>query len=1177
MMTRPPSPNANRASAHSLLLRLALPPYTIHFKSPTYLQTKTLDLLDRKVSKETLHSTAQNILVREAIGTDPKFWAELFLLLRAAILSLERRSFSIWDPDSVDYESTSGSLIAGHYPGLWRDVERINDLVSIARNVLTGGPRAQNLAAEHGVDGEIFKLINCCVRVTARGFDGNAGTNEEERWQGVVNAYKKLLITSLQWLNNFVAKNERRKFLLWVNLFDKDAGVDAALRHMQQEAAGKSRGVTESSQERPEPPINNQDILLAYGVCGSSRISPLELEAARMIDPAVGFKPPPTLSEKGRKAQESSVWVYFTSVFRYTCVEDFMDRHKRHPTLAEIHRNMPKYWHEQIDKLKEQGFQAAEKELWGRWLREYGDALRRQKDRLNEWEEKREKMQVAAATAAAAESKGDEENNQKRPSLDVTDEAAVRGKIKDLETQLAERYRAESTSAPSFEPPTHSLDGNFSLPRNGIDPPAAESVVEQDEFRMLFTAEAGARILESGKAELMKRLDGYGAQDRGSGDTGSRDRITNHPTRLRSRSLSPSRGEPIGSGETRRNASDPSMDVSGVALQDAFAQGALGSEEDEDEDEDEDDEDEDEYPNSTEDGRGLLTDVPLILGPSEIEVLPMLIMSGLIPTTPSPGGDRLPDESSFAPTHTLRTHLLLAAPLGRNLLRELLIFVAAWDLREEELYFKFMVKILEAILSAGLLPYAYHAFRDRSRSKDIISPAQAVVMKLLTGIMRARSSDGSAASHWKDSKALSNTIDDPPDVQKPRKCPTKVDLHVLNFIFTEFRQHIIPQTCALIFLQGQIHAGRANAEDFPLNLWDMERMYEGVYQFLEFFAVLCEEGAQQQQYGIEGAGVGWKVILAEWEMSCELVTLLRELEAGIPKGGSLRAAVQQQVERIVRRSSAPTKPSFLMQTLRPEPGPVAVERPFDVDPNCKDVEKTTPSLSSTGVAAATGTQIETSSSVTYPASPGVPQTQADQEEPSDFEWRNLKKLAVLVLSSLIWKNPLVQRQVREAGGLGVLVRCCEPDEHNPYIREHAIMCLRFAVEGDAQSEEVVRRMSGFGTDGARVPSEVLDQGGYETFVDARGCVGLRRKTVLPHSSPQPAHAPLSTNASAAPSAPRLSTGSRMTAEKAAELMQNALKDLPLGSKMVTDQQKAEALARLDRAFETTERAFGAMR
>lgn len=112
----------------------------------------------------------------------------MVILFRAAIPSLERRSFAVWDPSSVDYESTSGALIAAHYPGLWKDLERLNDLVSISRNILTVGDKAQDLAAECAFDQEVFRLVNCCVRVTARGFDGDAGTGDEEKWQWIVNA-----------------------------------------------------------------------------------------------------------------------------------------------------------------------------------------------------------------------------------------------------------------------------------------------------------------------------------------------------------------------------------------------------------------------------------------------------------------------------------------------------------------------------------------------------------------------------------------------------------------------------------------------------------------------------------------------------------------------------------------------------------------------------------------------------------------------------------------------------------------------------------------------------------------------------------------------------------------------------------------------------------------------------
>jgi palmitoyltransferase len=128
----------------------------------------------------------------------------------------------------------------------------------------------------------------------------------------------------------------------------------------------------------------------------------------------------------------------------------------------------------------------------------------------------------------------------------------------------------------------------------------------------------------------------------------------------------------------------------------------------------EDDDNDDDYDDSGDEGHGLLTDVPLILGPTEIEVLPMIIMAGIVvPKEGQPGYHADPAVfSSIRSMHSVRCHLLLAQDNGRNLLRELLIFVAAWDLREDELYFKFMVKIMEAILANGLLPFAYHAFRE---------------------------------------------------------------------------------------------------------------------------------------------------------------------------------------------------------------------------------------------------------------------------------------------------------------------------------------------------------------------------------------------------------------------------------------------------------------------------------
>ncbi|KAI9869695.1 MAG: copper transport protein, partial [Watsoniomyces obsoletus] len=51
-----------------------------------------------------------------------------------------------------------------------------------------------------------------------------------------------------------------------------------------------------------------------------------------------------------------------------------------------------------------------------------------------------------------------------------------------------------------------------------------------------------------------------------------------------------------------------------------------------------------------------------------------------------------------------------------------------------------MVQIMEAILKNGLMS---HAYADFGQAKDIISPAQAVVIKILTHIFRTKYSPAS--------------------------------------------------------------------------------------------------------------------------------------------------------------------------------------------------------------------------------------------------------------------------------------------------------------------------------------------------------------------------------------------------------------------------------------------------
>lgn len=92
------------------------------------------------------------------------------------------------------YTATTSSYMTGNIMPLLKDVERINDLCTIARNLLATKQEAQDLSAEAKFDQNILKLIDVCVRVAARGFDGEGNTRTEEKWQRVVNACECCLL-----------------------------------------------------------------------------------------------------------------------------------------------------------------------------------------------------------------------------------------------------------------------------------------------------------------------------------------------------------------------------------------------------------------------------------------------------------------------------------------------------------------------------------------------------------------------------------------------------------------------------------------------------------------------------------------------------------------------------------------------------------------------------------------------------------------------------------------------------------------------------------------------------------------------------------------------------------------------------------------------------------------------
>jgi hypothetical protein len=1029
----------------------------------------TLEQFDTRIFKRTLRESVQSAEVREQLGTSRDVWWDLRALFYAGMACLGQMSCarlppggqaqgqhsidpetgeSVYEDEVIDEDIASSQLIVKNYHILVKDLARLITIAGITRNILTIGAAAQDLASNSEIKFEevMFAVIGLSVKITGRGFDSGGTKEDERKWQQVVNEFKRLLATALQIMNNLVAQNERRKLMLWVGLFDHPAEpdaqgltwdrrlIDGLVLDPVMRTSWDQNAPKEGRENAPDVIQRFKDGLLAHMV---------RLEGRKGQMGKIPGLPSLALD---KEPLSSSPFLLYIGKVGMDVKKELRDAGK--PAGAtEIATECKRRWLG-MSKDEQAGWQLYYHQL----LASYRDEI--------------------VARDPATESAEQIDAALRRSGVPE----AVRSNVVNLAQSVEQVQEYMRTLQVTSEKPGPPPNATPHPPRPTFDQRAIDRAdnggtsAKESDYRITYSSKYGATILQQGKEDLLRRLEP--------------DRLrASRSRRARTRSPPP---PPPADDLPPRPGSQPLPDPPDAPL-------CLASE---DEREPLSDEDDSDYDASVQgdDGRGLLTDVPLILGPTEIEVLPMLVQSGIVPPAPGqPGyGDSDSENEALRNMHTLRCHLLLAQDNGRNLVRELLIFVAAWDLREEELYFQLMTQIIEAILVNGLLPFSYHAFRE---SKDIISPAQAVIMKLLTHIFRRRQAE-TARRGLAIFPRSANSATSPPSSAatsgSSAPYPHRVDVHVVSFLLTEFRRHIIPQTCALIFLQGQIRSGAVSPEEFPLNLWDMERMYEGIYQYLEFFAILTEHER-------------WKHMMAEWEITSELVTLLEELDRAIPRATARTHGGGKEWNRRQRAAYAAAEAGLPQDSQHTTP--VSVERPYD--------SNTTPAVTA----------------------PSIPPPPPLEDEPSDFEWRNLKKLAVLVLSSLVWKSRKVQEQLGAPGpvdglkgrGIRALLNCCKVDDYNPYIREHAIMALRFALEGNEANQDVVRNLEKLGADpnnppmldspsGAatltqpaaaegsgratittatgvkvEVPREVLDLNGYETFVDARGQVQLKKK------------------------------------------------------------------------------------
>ena len=364
--------------------------------------------------------------------------------------------------------------------------------------------------------------------------------------------------------------------------------------------------------------------------------------------------------------------------------------------------------------------------------------------------------------------------------------------------------------------------------------------------------------------------------------------------------------------------------------------------------------------------------------------------------------------------------------------------------------------------------------------KDVITPAQCVILKLLVSIYRAPLPTSTSVEPPKPSNIIpSVTIiplrlkkkqfvssrfeyslpDSPANSSSTMSSPSHLlDTSIAAYFILVFRKSVLPSIRRIILQQGAIKNGELKREEFEWSLWDLDRVYEGLYQFMEMLVVFAEDDESK------------KLMVADIKsenggLVGELVKFLIEMDLIIPRYLQTKTAAQAAPEN----SQAATD--------IPKPGVGIVERPYDAlheqsaDQNHQQDDDTTSLMSE--MYEGEGDEEEGDTTLT---------------EPEEFTWPHMKKFVVLLISNLAWKNNEVKELVRKKGGLVAVLNQCMVDDDNPYIREYAILCIRNLLEGNLENQKEIGMLEVKEV----VKSEALMKAGYEAYVDEKGKVGLKR-------------------------------------------------------------------------------------
>ncbi|KAK6513140.1 copper transport protein [Arthrobotrys conoides] len=496
----------------------------------------------------------------------------------------------------------------------------------------------------------------------------------------------------------------------------------------------------------------------------------------------------------------------------------------------------------------------------------------------------------------------------------------------------------------------------------------------------------------------------------------------------------------------------------------------------------------------------------------------------------------------------MRCKMMLAAEAGIGLMAGLLMFVDAWHEIDDHIYFELILEIMETILHNGLITYLFETLKEYVDCRNYqfegihaITPPQAVILRLLHTIYAPAALptisdpgvfinyDGkleeSAGKEWAsppppplleagdeegegeegEEGQTTNAVEDESEMDEftaeftaalrsdlgpPRvddihtaagegidgdgggntgpendDAATEVDIdhseatpEIVNFLAVKvFKGQLGPAVRDMVTKIGKAMGysatspnnnnnnggsgknkgaservleiteiptedGRSITSVAGITIYDVELHYEGLIQLLELLMLFAEQG------------VG-RVYLRETKCVEEIVEVLKCFVEYVPRTGGKEKEKEKEKDR-KRKVGGYVE------------GEVGEEEDEEEEEDDDD-----------------GVGMECN-------------------DPVEFRWPLIKRTLVQLVSLLVYRSRATQDEVRKAGGVIAVLGCFGIDEENPYIQQHATLCIRNLMEGNTENQKILRELE------ARevVNGEALEAAGLEAYVDKSGKV-----------------------------------------------------------------------------------------